>query len=121
VIDGYEHDASTTLAQRFFEVAHYMVRTRHIAGVLGLWASTASLEQLPADLRAVLERAAREASASQREMGAREDLRATSELRERGMTIRDIDNTAFRKPAERLWEQESRVLGVERWLEAIRA
>jgi hypothetical protein len=37
------------------------------------------------------------------------------------MTIRDIDNTAFREPAERLWEQESRVLGVDRWLEAIRA
>ena len=39
VIDGYEHDASTTLQQRFFEVARHMARTRHIAGVLGLWAS----------------------------------------------------------------------------------
>jgi tripartite ATP-independent transporter DctP family solute receptor len=121
VIDGYEHDASTTLAQRFFEVARYMVHTGHIAGVLGLWASTVSLEQLPADVRAVLERAAREASAAQRAMGAAEDLRATSELRERGMTIREIDNTAFRASAERLWEQESRVLGVGQWLEAIRA
>ena len=43
VIDGYEHDASTTLHQRFYEVAHHMARTGHIAGVLGLWASTASL------------------------------------------------------------------------------
>ena len=41
VIDGYEHDASTTLQQRFFEVASHMARTRHIAGVLGLFASTA--------------------------------------------------------------------------------
>jgi len=120
VIDGYEHDASTTLAQRFFEVAHFMVHTRHIAGVIGLWGSTASLEQLPGDVQAVLERAARGAAASQRAMGAREDLRATSELRERGMTMREIDNTAFRGPAERLWEQESRALGVDRWLEAIR-
>jgi len=121
VIDGYEHDASTTLAQRFFEVARYMVHTRHIAGVLGLWASTVSLEQLPAEVRAVLERAASEASAAQRAMSAREDVRATSELRERGMTIREIDNTAFREPAERLWEQESRSLGVAEWLEAIRS
>ena len=121
VIDGYEHDASTTLAQRFFEVARYMVHTGHIAGVIGLWASTVSLEQLPADVRAVLERAASEASAAERAMGAREDLRATSELRERGMTIREIDNRAFREPAERLWEQESRSLGVTQWLEAIRA
>jgi len=121
VIDGYEHDASTTLAQRFFEVARYMARTGHIAGVIGLWASTVSLEQLPADLQAMLERAASEAAAAQRAMGAREDLRATSELRERGMTIREIDNTAFTEPAERLWEQESRSLGVAQWLEAIRA
>jgi tripartite ATP-independent transporter DctP family solute receptor len=121
VIDGYEHDASTTLAQRFFEVARYMVHTRHIAGVIGLWGSTVSLGQLPADVRGVLDRAARDASASQRAMGAREDQRATRELREHGMTIREIDNGAFREPAERLWELESRALGVDRWLEAIRA
>ena len=121
VIDGYEHDASTTLAQRFFEVAHNIVYTRHIAGVIGLWGSTVSLAQLPADVRTVLERAAGEAATAQRAMGAREDVRATSELRERGMTIREIDNTAFREPAERLWEQESRVLGVDQWLEAIRS
>ena len=39
VIDGYEHDASTTLQQRFHEVARFMARTGHIAGVLGIWAS----------------------------------------------------------------------------------
>lgn len=121
VIDGYEHDASTTLAQRFFEVARYMARTRHIAGVLGLWASTVSLEQLPADVRTILERAAREAALAQRAMGAAEDTRAITELRARGMTIREIDNGAFRIPAERLWEEESRALGVGSWLEGIRA
>ena len=52
VIDGYEHDASTTLQQRFYEVARYMARTRHIAGVLGLFASTAGMARLPAGLRA---------------------------------------------------------------------
>jgi TRAP-type transport system periplasmic protein len=58
VIDGYEHDASTTVQQRFYEVAHYMARTRHIAGVLGLYASTTSLARLPVDVRAALEHAA---------------------------------------------------------------
>ena len=51
VIDGYEHDASTTLQQRFFEVARHMARTRHIAGVLGLFASTVGLARLPAGMR----------------------------------------------------------------------
>ena len=121
VIDGYEHDASTTLAQRFFEVARFMAHTGHIAGVIGLWGSTVSLQQLPADVRALLEQAARGAAAAQRAMGAAEDARATAALQERGMTIREIDASAFRAPAERLWEEEARALGVGAWLGAIRA
>ena len=106
VIDGYEHDASTTLQQRFYEVAHYMARTGHIAGVLGLWASTAGLARLPADLRATLERAALDAARHQRAMGAQEDASATAQLAANGMTIREIDGRAFRPVAERLWNTE---------------
>jgi tripartite ATP-independent transporter DctP family solute receptor len=121
VIDGYEHDASTTLQQRFYEIARYMARTRHIAGVLGLWASTASLSRLPSELHAPLERAAIEAAALQRAMGPHEDTEATARLREHGMTIREIDGRALGAAAERLWEAEARALGVGSWLEAIRA
>ena len=121
VIDGYEHDASTTVQQRFYEVAHYMVRTRHIAGVLGLFASTASLARFPADLRAALGRAARDAATGQRARGPREDATATGQLSGLGMTIRDIDHGAFQLPAERLWEREARVLDVTSWLRTIRA
>ena len=120
VIDGYEHDASTTLAQRFFEVAHYMTRTGHIAGVLGLWASTGALQRLPADVVALLERAAAEAGRQQREVGAAEDVLATNQLRERGMTIREIDVSSFRAAAARLWETEARTLDVGSWLQLIR-
>jgi tripartite ATP-independent transporter DctP family solute receptor len=121
VIDGYEHDASTTLQQRFYEVAQYMTRTGHIAGVLGLWGSTASLSQLPADLRATLERAALEAARQQRAMGAREDAEATVQLSERGLIIREIDVGSFRRRAERLWDSEAGALGVRDWLEAVGA
>jgi TRAP-type transport system periplasmic protein len=120
VIDGYEHDASTTLQQRFYEVARYMTRTRHIAGVLGLWASTATLSALPGDLRAMLERAALEAAVEQRAMGPEEDTRATAALAGQGMTIHDIDLGPLRGAAERLWESEGRALGVTPWLEVIR-
>jgi len=119
VIDGYEHDASTTLHQRFYEVARHMARTGHIAGVLGLWASTTSLAGLPADLRATLERAALGAAQYQRAMGAQEDASATAQLGTHGMTIREIDGRAFRAPAERLWNTEARALGVAPWLEMI--
>jgi TRAP-type transport system periplasmic protein len=120
VIDGYEHDASTTVQQRFYEVAHFMARTRHIAGVIGLFASTASLARFPADLRAALERAAIDATKAERAMGPREDASATGQLSSLGMTIRDIDGRPFQQPAERLWEQEARVLDVASWLRTIR-
>jgi TRAP-type transport system periplasmic protein len=121
VIDGYEHDASTTYQQRFFEVARFMARTRHIAGVLGLWASTTTLARLPADVKALLERAALQASNEQRAMGPAEDTAAATQLVDHGMTIRDIDGRALAHAAERLWETEGRKLGVESWLGAIRA
>ncbi len=120
VIDGYEHDASTTAQQHFDEVAHHMARTRHIAGVLGLFASTAGLARLPPPLVAPLEQAALEAAAGQRLMGPAEDAAATADLAARGMTIRDIDVGAFRQPAEALWLREARALDAVPWLEAIR-
>jgi tripartite ATP-independent transporter DctP family solute receptor len=121
VIDGYEHDASTTLQQRFYEVATHMARTRHIAGVIGLWASAVTLGRLPAGLRGVLEDAARRAAEHQRAMGPGEDIDASARLAERGMTIREIDGRAFQRPAEELWQREARALDAASWLEMIRA
>ena len=120
VIDGYEHDASTTLQQRFYEVATHMARTRHIAGVIGLWASAATIDRLPSALREVLEDAARRAAEHQRAMGPAEDANAMARLSERGMTIRDIDAGAFRRRAEDLWRQEARALDAASWLEMTR-
>lgn len=121
VIDGYEHDASTTLQQRFYEVAGFLTHTRHIAGVLGLWSSTTTMAQLPADVRAVLASAAIEAAAVQRARGPIEDAAATATLRERGMTIRAIDASAWRPGAEALWQREARALGASDWLRDILA
>jgi TRAP-type C4-dicarboxylate transport system substrate-binding protein len=120
VIDGYEHDASTTLQQRFYEIARYMARTRHIAGVLGLWTSTKTIARLPADVRTALARAALAAAQIQRAMGPIEDSGAIAALARHGMTIRDIDAGALHPAAERLWDAEARALGVTAWLGAIR-
>jgi len=118
VIDGYEHDASTTLQQRFFEVARFMARTGHIAGVLGLYASGVGLGRIPPELRPKLEAAALEAARRQRAMGAAEDRTATVTLAEQGMTIREIDRGAFLGPAEALWHTQARELDAVSWLRA---
>lgn len=118
VIDGYEHDASTTLQQRFFEVARFMARTRHIAGVLGLFASAVGLARLPAGLRPKLEAAALEAARRQRAMGDLEDRSAAEGLVVQGMTIRDIDRGPFLEPAAGLWRAQARELDAGPWLRA---
>jgi TRAP-type C4-dicarboxylate transport system substrate-binding protein len=120
VIDGYEHDASTTVQQRFYEVARYMARTRHIAGVLGLFASSAGMARIPPAVRGLLEQAAHDAATYQRTRGPQEDTSAVARLTAQGMMIRDLDRGAFRAAAERLWETEGRALAVVPWLEAIR-
>lgn len=120
VIDGYEHDASTTLQQRFYEIARYMARTRHIAGVLGLWAATETFDRLPSDIREQLAAAGREAADHQRAMGPREDDAATAELVAHGMGVRDVDSRPLRPAAERLWHAEAQRLGARSWLETIR-
>jgi TRAP-type C4-dicarboxylate transport system substrate-binding protein len=98
-----------------------MARTRHIAGVLGLFASSVGLARLPPGFREVLERAAIDAATQQRAVGPTEDTGAASQLAARGMIIREFDGRTFRQPAERLWESEAQALDVASWLEAIRA
>jgi tripartite ATP-independent transporter DctP family solute receptor len=121
VIDGYEHDASTTMQQRFYEVAHYMARTRHIAGVLGIFGSMASLGRLPKTLVGALEQAAREAALTQRAMGPEQDARATEAVVEQGMKIHDLDRAPFLRAADGLWREQAGALGVSSWLDAARA
>ena len=118
VIDGFEHDANTTLQQRFFEVARFMTRTRHIAGVLGLWASAAGWQRVPSELRPKLQAAALEAARRQRERVEPEDRTSTERLAAQGMTIREIDRAGFLGAAEALWRSEARALDVDPWLQA---
>jgi tripartite ATP-independent transporter DctP family solute receptor len=121
VIDGYEHDPSTTLQQHFHEVARYMTKTAHIAGVLGLFASTAAFARFPPELGAIIRTAAIEAAQRQRAIGPREEDEAMSALRAKGMTIRELDRGAFERSAVRLWEEQAAAIGAASWLEAARA
>lgn len=120
VIDGFEHDASTTLQMRFFEVTRFMARTGHIAGVLGLNISAATLARLPAQLRGALEESAAEAAQQQRAMGPVEDAQAAEKLKTLGMTIRELDRSAFLAAAQKLWEAQVRDLDATSWLASIR-
>jgi TRAP-type C4-dicarboxylate transport system substrate-binding protein len=95
-----------------------MARTGHIAGVLGLYASSVGIARIPPELRPRLEAAALEAARRQRAMGAAEDRTATAPLAEQGMRIREIERGAFLGPAEALWQAQARELDAGTWLQA---
>ena len=100
VIDGYEHDASTTLQQRFYEVAHYMARTaphRRRARPVRVDREPGPPARRPArDARAG---GARGRAAPARDGTAGGCRPRPAQLAAHGMTIREIDGA--RLPAAR--------------------
>ena len=100
VIDGYEHDANTTLMQKFFEVTKYFALTQHISGVLGIVASAKSIDALPPDMKKAVLDAAKEAAAFQRKRAPEEDEKSMAELKKKGMVINIVDRKPFAAKAE---------------------
>lgn len=100
VIDGYEHDANTTLMQKFFEVTKYFALTHHISGVLGLTASAKSIDALPPDMKKAVMDAAKEAAVYQRKRAPEEDEKSMVELKKKGMIFTTVDRKPFAAKAE---------------------
>nr|MBA2450394.1 TRAP transporter substrate-binding protein [Chloroflexota bacterium] len=119
VLDGYEHDASTSLATKFYEVAKYLARTQHIHGTVINAVSVQKIDALPADLKKALEDAAREAALYQRGRAPSEDEKALAELKAKGMTINDFDRKPLIPKAEPFWVSYAREVGAEDLIQKI--
>jgi tripartite ATP-independent transporter DctP family solute receptor len=100
VIDGYEHDANTTLMQKFFEVTKYFALTQHISGVLGIVASAKNLDALPPEMKKAVLDAAKEAAVFQRKRAPEEDEKSMVELKKKGMVINIVDRKPFAAKAQ---------------------
>ena len=101
VIDGYEHDASTTLQQRFYEVARlHGAHAAHRRRPRAVCVDRRAWRGFPPDLRTALERAALDAATATARHGTARGHRARpAQLAAHGMTIRDIDGSSL--PAAR--------------------
>lgn len=121
VIDGYEHDANTTLSQKYFEVAKNVTRTTHIAGLLTLSASAQKFNSLPADLKKQLEEAAREAATFQRSQAPIEDEKALTELKTKGMKVFEMDRKPLIAKAESFWSSYGKEVEAEDLVKKITA
>ena len=82
VVDGFEHDAGTVLAQKFYEVASKCFMTQHLFSPMFVAIGKRGLDKVPADLRPKFMEAASQATQAQREVAARKSNEAIEALKE---------------------------------------
>jgi len=107
VVDGFEHDAPTALAGKFYEVAKHCALTQHIFNPQLPVISKRSLERIPANLRKPFLDAATEACRYQRTKAAEAEAKAFDQLKGMGLTVNTVDRAALQKQVEPLWQEFS--------------
>jgi tripartite ATP-independent transporter DctP family solute receptor len=96
-IDGLEIPLAVIDANKYYEVTKFLSLTNHTYSAIGLVMSKRSLDKLPADLRAVVQTAARSATAIQRQVAGADAQKTLGTLEKNGMKINKVgDVAAFR-------------------------
>ena len=107
VVDGFEHDASTVLATKLYEVTKHCFLTEHLFPPMVAVIGKRGLDRIPADIRPAFLQAAQEASLYQRAQAADKGRAAFAELKKLGMAFHAMARTerdALRKQMEtQLW------------------
>jgi tripartite ATP-independent transporter DctP family solute receptor len=105
VVDGFEHDAPTALAGKFYEVAKHCALTQHIYNPQLPCISKRSFAKIPADLQKAFVDAADEATKYQRTRASETEAKAFETLKGMGLTVNTMDRAQLQKQVEPLWGQ----------------
>jgi TRAP-type transport system periplasmic protein len=109
VVDGFEHDASTVLATKLYEVTRYCLLTEHLFPPMVAVIGKRGLDKIPADIRPAFLQAAQEASLYQRAQAAEKGRAAFGELKKLGVAFHPVtkaDRDALRRLMEaQLWPE----------------
>lgn len=95
VIDGYEHDCNTSLANAFDEVIDDYMLTKHMCGPMGLFMSEISFQKLTEEQQKNLLAAAAEASAIHTAMAPEKEAASLAEMEKSGVNIVEVDVDSF--------------------------
>jgi tripartite ATP-independent transporter DctP family solute receptor len=107
VVDGFEHDAPTALAGKFYEVAKHCALTQHIYNPQLPCISKRSFARIPVDLQKPFLDAAAEATKYQRGKAAETEAKAFDTLKGMGLTVNTVDRVQLQKQVEKLWGEFS--------------
>lgn len=121
VIDGFEQAPAILVAERFYEVAKHLTKTRHLFPVIVICYSKAHWDRLGAEDQAKIRAAAVAARDKGRALAPVREAEALATLRERGMSIHDFDTGAFEAAAVKLQDQLAAERGATDLLAKIRA
>lgn len=97
VLDGLEHDPPTILASKFFETSKFYSLTQHNFSPLATYFSGNTFNRMEAKLRDGFLAAAAKAGADTRAHGLAVEKEALEVLAQKGVTVVDCDQEAFRK------------------------
>jgi tripartite ATP-independent transporter DctP family solute receptor len=105
-IDGLEIPLAVIDANKYYEVTKFLSLTNHTYSAIGLVMSKRALDKLPAELRAVVQSAARSATAIQRQVAGADAQKTLGALERNSMKINTVsDVAAFRASVRPVYDK----------------
>jgi tripartite ATP-independent transporter DctP family solute receptor len=107
VVDGFEHDAGTVLANKLNEVVKHCWMTEHLFSPMVCVAGKRAMDRVPAALRPAFLKAAADSTLQQRQIGNERSQQAIDDLKKTGISFTPMarnERDQVRKEMEtRLW------------------
>ena len=100
VIEAQENPLALIKSASFFEVQKYVNRTEHVRSWIYLAISEKSYNKLNTEQKAAVQEAAKRAQAYERQIMVADEQKLESELKAKGMTFVETDQSSFAKKAK---------------------
>jgi TRAP-type C4-dicarboxylate transport system substrate-binding protein len=121
VVDGLENEAAGIVTMKFYEVAPYVILTRHTLTIRPFCFSEKRLQSFPKNLQDAILKAGAEAAKWARDTEAKEDWGILQKMSSEGKAqLIEFDNTEMIKRAGPVVEAYAKELGVEDILRNLR-
>jgi tripartite ATP-independent transporter DctP family solute receptor len=105
VVAGQENPIGFTYGINLHEVLKYMIRTYHMAGILGLTFNNKAYQELPPNLRTALSESAWEAAKFNNERLQATEADLLEKMKKRGLQVIDVDTKPFAAMTQKVRDQ----------------
>jgi len=106
-VDGQENPAGHVIVNAFYEVQDYISLTGHFYTYEPLVMSKNLYDSLSTDIQQALMEAAAEAGDYERQLSQKFDEDSLEQIKEKGMTILEVDKPAFKKAVQPVYDKYS--------------